>query len=135
MSQQMTRRVLSVLVTSVLAFGGCGTEQEPPEPQPAQSIEQPQESELANPCDSTGPWTSVLYQLPGKPAEIDRLTFVDSGADQYTINSSWGDSSESATLNDCTFTTNDDEYRYEIAPDGSVSLFDVDGFIRMYARE
>ena len=80
-----------------------------------------------------GPASSTNF--PGKPAEIDRLTFVDSGADQYTINSSWGDSSESATLNDCTFTTNDDEYRYEIAPDGSVSLFDVDGFIRMYARE
>ena len=83
----------------------------------------------------TGPWSSVLYQRPGKPAEIDRLTFVHNGGDQYTINSSWGNSSEPATRNDCAFTTKDDEYRYEIAPDGSVSLFDVDGLIRVYTRE
>ena len=36
---------------------------------------------------------------------------------------------------DGTYTPNDGRYRYEIAPDSSISLFDGDGFIRKYVRE
>ena len=128
-----------MVIAFAIAAIGCGTSEHAAEPEPLTAEEpapvEPPHNEPSDPCDLTGPWTSVLYQLPGEPPTIDQLTFVSEGGDQYTLNSSWGDASDASTRNDCTYTTNDGEYRYEIAPDGSVSLFDVDGLIRVYARE